>query len=185
MGRPTKIDDLILLPDGQGGQAPRVRWQVIVERVRAGSHPEVAAMSTGVSSTTYYRWKAESEDRVVDGKVHRAKPAYREFREALDRAAAEAEMANVAIILRAAQTTADREGDWKAGAWYLERRAPQRWRRRESTWHGGPGEGDAPLAVDLTGRVGLDADAVSRLDAVLEILEESGALDRRPEPAPE
>lgn len=173
MARPSKIDDVILLSDGKGGSSPRIRWEVIVERVRAGAYPEVAAASTGVSAATYYRWKAEGEDRVVDGRVVRARPAYREFREALDRASAEAEMGAVAHV------TAAMPNDWRAALAYLERRAPARWRRRESMWHGGPGEGDAPLTLDLSGKVDLGDEAISRLDAVLEILDESGALDRR------
>jgi hypothetical protein len=133
-------------------------------------------MSTGVSSTTFYRWKAEGEDRVVDGKVRRAKPALREFREALDRASAEAEMVAIAHVQSAMGT------DWRAAMAYLERRAPARWRRRDTTYHAGPGEGDSPLAVDLSGKVDLGDEAVSRLDAVLGILDESGALDRRRKP---
>lgn len=172
MGRPTKLDDTILLPDGKGGSVPRTRWEVIVERVRAGSYPEVAAMSTGVSSTTFYRWRTEGEDRVVDGKVRRARPMYREFREALDRASAEAEMVAVAHIQKAASE------DWRAAMAYLERRAPARWRRRDTTYHAGPAEGDGPLVLDLTGKVNLGDETLRKLDDVLEILDESGALDR-------
>jgi len=172
MGRASKIDDVILLPDGKGGSTPRIRWEVIVERVRAGSYPEVAAMSTGVHPATYYRWKVLGEDRVVDGKVVRARSGYREFREALTRAEAESEMAAIATVRKAF------EEDWKAAAWYAERRAPGRWRRRDSLWHGGPGEGDSPLALDLSGKVDIGGDALDKLADVLEVLEESGALDR-------
>lgn len=188
MGRPAKIDDVILLPDGKGGSTPRVRWEVIVERVRAGSYPEVAAMSTGVSAATFYRWKAIGEDRVEDDKVRRARAGYREFREALTRAEAEAEMGSIAVVQKAmtgstgADGKAGREPDWKAAAWYLERRAPGRWRRRDSLWHGGPGEGDAPLALELDGKVNLGGDALDKLGDVLDVLQESGALTRRTEP---
>ena len=170
MGRPSKIDDIILVPDGKGGNTPRRRWEVIVDRVRAGSYPEVAAMSTGVGASTYYRWKVLGEDRVEDGKVIRAKPGYREFREALTRAEAEAEMVHVAILQKAATE------DWRASAWYLERRASHRWRRRDSLWHGGAGEGDPPL--ELSGKVSLTGDAIDKLGDVLDVLAESGALAR-------
>lgn len=182
MGRPAKIDDVILLPDGKGGSTPRVRWEVIVERVRAGSYPEVAAMSTGVSAGTFYRWKTLGEDRVENGKIRKAREGYRQFREALTRAEAEAEMASVAVIQRAMVGSAPTEGhagrdpDWKASAWYLERRAPGRWRRRDSLWHGGAGEGDPPL--ELNGKVDLTGDAIDKLGDLLDVLEESGALDR-------
>ena len=176
MARPAKIDDVILLPDGKGGQTPRIRWEVIVERVRAGSYPEVAASSTGVHPATFYRWKVLGEDRVVDGKVQRARAGYREFREALTRAESEAEMAAVALVQKAMPD------DWKASAWYLERRAPGRWRRRDSLWHAGPGEGDAPLELGIEGKVDLGGAALDKLADVLEVLEESGALDRTSKP---
>lgn len=168
MGRPAKLDDVILLPDGKGGQIPRARWEVIVERVRAGAYPEVAAASTGVHPSTFYRWKTWGEDRVENGRVRRARAGYREFREALSRAEAEGEMVHVANVAKAAPD------DWRAAAWYLERRAPTRWRRRDSLWHAGPGEGDAPLSLDLTGKVDVNVDDLAEL---LDVLRESGALD--------
>lgn len=170
MGRPSKIDDVILLPDGKGGQVPRVRWEVIVERVRAGSYPEVAAASTGIDPRTYYRWKVLGEDRIENGKVRRARPGYRQFRQALARAEAEGEMLAVAHLQKAMPD------DWRASAWYLERRGPDRWRRRDSLYHGGPAEGDAPL--EIGGKVDLGGDALDKLADVLDILAESGALDR-------
>jgi hypothetical protein len=176
MGRRAKLEDVILLPDGKGGSTPRIRWEVIVERVRAGAYPETAATSTGIGKTTFYNWRIFGEDRIVDGKVVRARPGYREFREALTRAEAEAEMLHVAHITKAAPE------DWKAAAWYLERRAPERWRRRDSLWHGGPGEGDAPLVLELDGKVDLGGDALDKLGDVLEVLADSGALDRPSEP---
>lgn len=170
MARPSKIDDVILLPDGKGGQVPRVRWEVIVDRVRAGAYPEVAAASTGVSSTTFYRWKVLGEDRIENGKIRRARAGYREFREALSRAEAESEMAAIANVQRAFGD------DWRSAAWYLERRGPDRWRRRDSLMHGGPGPGDAPL--EIGGKVDLGGDALDKLGDVLDILADSGALDR-------
>jgi hypothetical protein len=49
----------------------------------------------------------------------------REFSDAVERAVAEAEARDVALIARAA------EKNWQAAAWRLERRAPARWGRRE------------------------------------------------------
>lgn len=174
MGRNAKIDDVILLPDGKGGQSPRLRWEVIVERVRAGVHAEIAAVSTGVSKTTYYRWRQEGEDRYVDGVLKRARPHYREFREALDRAAAEAETAAVARIREAGKET------WQAEAWYLERSRPDRWRRRDTVHQAGPADGDPPLPPRVI-RHEADPAAVDRLAELLSIVE--GAV-APPEPGP-
>lgn len=172
MGRPAKIDDVILLPDGKGGSTPRVRWEVIVDRVRAGSYPEVAAQSTGVSSSTFYRWRTYGEDRVENGRVVRARPQYREFREALDRAEAESEMRAIATVQKAF------ESDWRAAGWYLERRGPQRWRKRDSLWHAGPGEGDAPLELELGGKVNVGVDGLDKLGEVLDVLVDAGVFPR-------
>lgn len=170
-GRPDELDAVVYVPDGKGNQVPRIRQELIVERVRAGVYPETAAVSTGISRATFYRWKAEGEDRVVDGKLRRAKPRMRDFRDALTRAEAEGELRHVALVAKAA------EDDWRASAWYLERRSPDRWRRRDSLWHAGPGEGD-PGPVTVEGKVNLGGDALDRLGDVLDILSESGALDR-------
>lgn len=159
MGRPTKLDDLVLL-EGQ----PRKRWEVIVERVRAGSYPEVAAASTGVNRSTFYRWRQLGEDRFEDGKRIPSRPEYREFRDALDRAEAEAEEEAIAHVKRAMGT------DWKAAMTYLERRAPQRWRRRETVYGAGPADDD-PIPPARRVRVEVDEDAPGKLAELLELVE--------------
>jgi hypothetical protein len=166
MGRPTKIDDVILLPDGKGGQTPRVRWEVIVERVRSGSYPEVAAISTGVGRATYYRWIAEGEDRWIDGRLVRANRRYRDFRDAIERAQAEAEAVAVAHIRKAGEDPKT----WQAEAWYLERSRSDRWRRRDTIHSAGPGDGDPPLPIRRIIH-DLDATAADKLAELLGIVE--------------
>jgi len=56
---------------------------------------------------------------------------YREFREAVKRAEAEAEAEGVAII-----NTAGRK-EWQARAWLLERKAPYKWGRFDRQEHVG------------------------------------------------
>jgi hypothetical protein len=157
-GRSSKLDDLILI-EGQ----PRKRWEVIVERVRAGSYAEVAAVSTGVGVTTYYRWREWGVDRFEDGKRIPARPEYREFREALDRAEAEAEQEAIAHV-RSAMST-----DWRAAITYLERRTPQRWRKRETVYGAGPADDDPSLPARRV-RVEVDEGAPGKLAELLELL---------------
>jgi Transposase len=103
---------------GAVGRPPALSPEVearIVAAVSAGAHLSVAARAAGVSRQTLHRWRARgAEDG--DGPHH-------ELAMALERAEAEAELRQVALIARAAQS------EWRAGAWLLSRRAPERWGR--------------------------------------------------------
>lgn len=85
----------------------------IVDMLRAGSYPKVAANAAGVSERTFYYWieRAQTDDD------------YREFAEAVDRALSEGEARAVAVIAAASTES------WQAAAWMLERRYPDRWAR--------------------------------------------------------
>ena len=109
MARPTKL-------------TPEIQAR-IVTAIRAGNYAEPAARSAGISPATYYRWLRRGE-RAASG-------IYRDFYEQVRRAESEAEVHAVAVIRRAMGD------DWRAAAHYLERRYPDRWRRRESLEHEG------------------------------------------------
>lgn len=87
--------------------------------IRAGNYSKVAAAMAGVSETTYYKWLELSEKP-------NAKKEYKEFRESVEQAEAEAEVAAIARIRQAADN-----GDWKAAGWYLERKHGERWGRND------------------------------------------------------
>jgi transposase len=101
----------------------------IVAAIRAGNYAEPAARSAGISPATYYRWLRRGEEASCG--------IYRDFYEAVRRAESEAEVYAVAVIRRAMPN------DWRAAAHYLERRYPDRWRRRETLEH----EGERRLVV--------------------------------------
>jgi transposase len=102
-GRPTK-----LTPETQ---------EKIVRAVRAGNYLETAAAHAGVRKQTLHDW------------LHRGANArtgiYREFSDAIQKALADAETSEVALITKAAS-----DGAWQAAAWKLERRNPKRWGAR-------------------------------------------------------
>lgn len=103
----------------------------IVTAVREGNYAQVAAQAAGIGETTFYRWMQTGE-RASSG-------IYREFREAIKAAEAEGEMTAVVAV---------RSGfgdDWKAAMTYLERRHPERWRKRDEIAHTGKDGG--PLAL--------------------------------------
>lgn len=94
----------------------------IVRAIRAGNYPEVAARHAAVHPSTYYRWMERGE---LEGEAPEDDP-YRHFRSEVERAIADAEAAEVGLVVKAA-----RDGDWRAAAWLLERRFSDRWARRE------------------------------------------------------
>ncbi len=62
----------------------------------------------------------------MDGKRPNPQPPpYTEFRDAVEKARAEAEARKLSVIHTAAES-----GIWQAAAWFLERSFPKRWGRR-------------------------------------------------------
>ena len=78
-----------------------VRLEVLLGALRAGNTRRAAAAYAEVSHETFYRW---FNDDIT-------------FRDAVEKAEADAEARAVAIVIRAAQG-----GTWQAAAWWLERR---------------------------------------------------------------
>ena len=91
--------------------------QKIVDAIRLGNYIETAAAYAGISKSTLYDWLKKG-GRARSGK-------YREFSDAVEKALAESEMRDVAVITAAAKE------NWQAAAWRLERKFPDRWGRRE------------------------------------------------------
>jgi hypothetical protein len=104
VARPTKL-------------TPEVQER-IATALRAGNYRKASALSAGISEPTFHRWMKLGE-RAKSGIHH-------DFYEAVLRAEADAEVHAVAVIRRAMTK------DWRAAGYYLERRHPDRWRRRES-----------------------------------------------------
>jgi predicted site-specific integrase-resolvase len=90
--------------------------QRIVDLIRAGNYLEVAAAAAGIHRTTLHRWMRLGREQ--------KRGRYRRFLNAVEKAQAEAESRGVALIAKAASE------DWRAAAWQLERRAPQRYGAR-------------------------------------------------------
>jgi len=88
----------------------------IVSYVRAGNFRSTAAAAAGISPVTLRDWLRRGA---------RGEQPFKQFREDVDQAEAQAEARDAALISKAA------EHDWKAAAWRLERRAHRRWGRKE------------------------------------------------------
>jgi hypothetical protein len=106
------------VPRGRKPKLTPELQQKLVSAIAAGNYIETACALVGIGTTTFYRW-------LELGSGPNARSPYREFREAVKKAEAAAEAKRIQIITEAAKE------DWKAAAWYLERRYPERWGRRD------------------------------------------------------
>jgi transposase len=90
----------------------------ICDAIRAGNYLETAAAFAGIGKSTFYDWLRRGQ-RVSKG-------IYHDFSEAVEKALADSEARDVALIAKAAA-----DGQWQAAAWRLERKFPDRWGRRD------------------------------------------------------
>ncbi len=89
----------------------------VVQAISTGNTRDVAAAYAGVGRTTLFQWLAK-------GRVE-AQGIYRDFLNAVEKAEADAVVVSVALIRTAAQK------NWQAAAWWLERRYPDEWGRKD------------------------------------------------------
>lgn len=94
---------------------------MIAGAIAAGNYQETACGLAGISVSTLHNWL----ERGRKGGNRKTERPYVEFLEAIKKAEAAAEASRIKLITNAAIE------DWKAAAWYLERRFPDRWGRRE------------------------------------------------------
>jgi hypothetical protein len=105
--------------------------QRIVDSLRMGNYIETASAYAGITKSTLYEWMKRGA-REKRGK-------YKEFSNAVEKAMAEAEMWDVALIAQAAKE------NWQAAAWRLERKYPARWGRK--TQHEVTGKDGKPVEI--------------------------------------
>tara|TARA_R110002020_G_scaffold64898_1_gene171756 strand:+ start:959 stop:1426 length:468 start_codon:yes stop_codon:yes gene_type:complete len=114
----------------------------IVQALRAGSYVETAAAHVGINKDTFYRWLREAaaeREHIANGKKPRkGKALCLQLSDAVERAQADAELRDLALVSTAAVE------DWRAAAWKLERRNPGRWGRTRQEITGADG---GPIAV--------------------------------------
>jgi transposase len=125
------------MPRGRPDKLTAARQERVVAAVRAGAHREQAAQAAGVSRSTLQAW-------LQRGEAADAPTRFQKFAQALREAEAEFELEGLAVISRAAEG-----GDWRAMAWKLERRHPERWGRQ--TRHEVTGPDGGPVEVEGAG----------------------------------
>lgn len=120
-------------------------WDVYVRAIRSGATERAAAAMAGVSRATITRWVQADEQRQLEEDA--AREAYLdELRNEIDEAA----------------RTKDRDA-WKAAAWLLERRDPDRWKQRTASELTGARGGPVQVAaVDLANKTDAELRAMLR-----------------------
>ena len=102
------------------------RFKKIVNLVKAGNFANVAAAAAGISERTYYKWlergREEADLEVPEGEEE---SIFVRFVQAIKEAESLAEARTVMKIQTAT------EDHWQAAGWYLERKFPDRWGRRD------------------------------------------------------
>lgn len=117
VGRPTKMNEVVA--------------DKILNAVRAGNYIETAAAHAGITKETLYAWlrrAAAEQERVMKNpgaKIRKSEAPFVQFSDAVNKAFADAEIRDVTLIANAATS------DWKAAAWRLERKFPDRWGRKD------------------------------------------------------
>ena len=134
----------------QTGRKSRLTREVqeqLTNFISRGHFETMACAACAIPESTYFRWKELGEDHLEqrgERKVLvKAKSPYREFREAVEKAKAQARMIHLENIRASAFSTETKDGkttitpkNWTASAWYLERTAPEMFGRRDTVVEG-------------------------------------------------
>lgn len=113
----------------------------VCDAVRAGNYMETAAAFAGVHKDTFYEWqKVGRAAQAKTGRLTALEQQLADWVAQLEQALAQAEVRDLAIIGKAAET------QWQAAAWRLERKSPDRFGRRQRVEMTGADGG--PLEVE-------------------------------------
>jgi hypothetical protein len=114
----------------------------LCQHVKIGSDPATAAEAVGISKDTLHEWLKRGHQAIQSGTKDNRERMFARLVNALNRAAAEAELRDTKRIDRAGNF------DWRALAWKMERRYPS-WRLPSEHRHVHTGDKNAdPIAVE-------------------------------------
>lgn len=144
--------------------------------IAGGNYASTVFQMLGVGESTWYRWLEKGRDS-------KGRSIYREFWESIQKAEAAAEARAVSGVMAAGRR------NWTAYAWYLERKFPDRWGRKDKVQQeiSGPGGGAVRAEVEHSGAVDLFASIREYAKMYEQIAEEAAAdgdadWDGAPEP---
>lgn len=155
---------------------------LVLEALERGNYLETAAAYAGLSPSTVRSWvrrgRAALRREEQGLGYHDTERVYAAFVTAVEAAQAQAEVRDVKAIAEAAE-----DGDWRAAAWRLQHRHPERWGRQELRVEHDLAEGAAGRGVDLVRSLRASADGRAALEALSRGLEglagDDGGEDER------
>lgn len=108
------------------------KTQEIFNLLAGGNTHDTAAALAGISEATFYNWLKRGREASEKGSHRKADQPYIDFFQNVKKAEALAEAKRIEIIRKASEGNGPFDNpDWKAAAWYLERRYPEKWGRRD------------------------------------------------------
>ena len=105
----------------------------MVEAIEGGNYATTAAEAAGIGKSTHYEWMEKGEQGIEP---------YAEYADAIKKAEAIAE-SNAVKVIKAASLE-----NWTAGAWYLERKFPDKWGRKDKLTQEISGKDGKPIEFD-------------------------------------
>lgn len=105
----------------------------IIHLIRQGAPNRTAALATGITEDAFYKWMQKGRE---------GREGYDQFVVEVEKAQAQGEIERLNRISDAAIN-----GNWQADAWYLERRYPERYGKKDRVDVGGTEE---PIKVKLS-----------------------------------
>ena len=129
MSRPPLLKGSTVKDQWQWAPESKVIVTSICKVLSMGAYKREAARHAGISVVALETWitkgAAERRHIATGGKPRRRASAYLEFLLLVEKAMADSQLADLALITQAAQ-----KGSWQAAAWKLERRNPAKWGRQ-------------------------------------------------------
>lgn len=123
------------LPDRPTVLTPEAQ-RIITNAVAEGSHLSVACRAAGITYSNFAHWRKRCEEG--DETAQR----FADFFDDIKRASSVAE-------IMALSKLKEGEQGWQSLAWFLERRFPDRWGKRDKVEHSTPSTGKPVFAVTV------------------------------------
>lgn len=151
--------------DGWGRLTPSVRERILTA-LRAGNSRMVAMQYGGIPQGTWHGWMQRADPAHPN-----FAPRYAEFKAEIELAETDAEVRAVNAIMRAGLVN----GDTKSLQWWLERRHPDRWGRRDRLALSGPNDGPVQVQATYLDLGSLSDDDLRDLLAIMDRAREDAA----------